>query len=229
MANGFERRGTRRSAGAMGAAGVLLWLLLVAVGGGFLQATYVKYSSLASPAYAMFVSRHGWLWCHLAGGGLGVVLGLVQLLTQRWPRLWRVHRMSGRVYFAAMLVAMVGAVGLIATSPAPTGIRVAFSSTLLAWLVTGGAGLVAILRRNVAAHRRWMLGAYLVTLAPAVFRLSLAGVVAQGLAPSPDLIAWMLWGSWAAPLLLYALWLKLAGAAHRGSWAEGAALRHDRA
>lgn len=221
--------GRRSGRGISVAASAAVVLALGWLGIGFLHAAYLKYAALDSPAYAMFLLRRGWLWCHLAGGGLGVVLGLVQLLTQRWPRLWRVHRVSGRVYFAAMLVAMVGAVGLIATSPAPTGIRVAFGSTLLAWLVTGGAGLVAILRRNLAAHRRWMLGAYLVTLAPAVFRLSLAGVVAQGVAPSPDLIAWMLWGSWAVPLLLYALWLKLAGAAHRGSWAEGAALRHDRA
>lgn len=212
-----QARRARRRASVTGMAGVLLWLGLAVVGGSFLHAAYGKYASLASPAYAMFVARHGWLWCHLAGGSVGVVLGLVQLLTQRWPRLWRVHRVSGRVYFAAMLVAMVGAVGLIATSPAPMGIRVAFSATLLAWLVTGGAGLMAILRRDVATHRRWMLRAYLVTLAPAVFRLALAGVVAQGIAPSPSLIAWMLWGSWAVPLLVY----------QAGTWATGSAARRD--
>ena len=135
--------GGRSGRGISVAASAAVALALGWLGIGFLHAAYLKYAALDSPAYAMFLLRRGWLWCHLAGGGLGVVLGLVQLLTQRWPRLWRVHRVSGRVYFAAMLVAMVGAVGLIATSPAPMGIRVAFGSTLLAWLVTGGAGLVA--------------------------------------------------------------------------------------
>lgn len=198
---------SHRAGPMFGAAGVLLWLVLAAVGGSFLHAAYLKYSSLASPAYAMFVTRHGWLWCHLAGGGLGVMLGLVQLLTQRWPRAWRVHRWSGRAYFAGMLVAMVGAAGLIATSPAPMEIRIAFAATAVAWLVTGGIGLVAILRPDVLAHRRWMVRAYLVTLAPAVFRLALAGAVDHGIAPSPGLIAWMLWASWVVPLFAYQLGL----------------------
>lgn len=214
------RRGGR---GVPMAASVAVLLALGWLGIGFLHAAYLKYAALDSPAYAMFLLRRGWLWCHLAGGGLGIVLGLVQLVTQRWRGAWAVHRWSGRVYFAAMLVAVVGAAGLIATSPAPLSIRLAFSATAVAWWVTAGFGLAAILRRDVGAHRRWMLRAYLVTLAPAVFRLALAGVVGAGLAPSPGLIAWMLWGSWAVPLLLYALWRKLAGAAR----AERATLRHD--
>ncbi|RXR05968.1 DUF2306 domain-containing protein [Pseudoxanthomonas composti] len=189
----------------LAAAGLVLWLALAVLGGDFLHAAYLKYSSLASPAYAMFLARRGWLWCHLAGGSLGVVLGLVQLITQRWPRALGVHRWCGRAYFAAMLVAVFGAAGLIATSPAPMSIRVAFSATMLAWLVTAGVGLVKILRRDVQAHRRWMLRAYVVTLAPAMFRLGLATAVGQGIAPSPGLIAWMLWGSWALPLLVLGL------------------------
>lgn len=207
----------RGLATVLAVAGVLFWLALAALGGDFLHAAYLKYSSPASPAYAMFLARRGWLWCHLAGGSLGVLLGLVQLITQRWPRAWGVHRWCGRAYFAAMLVAVFGAAGLIATSPAPMSIRVAFSATMLAWLVTAGAGLVKILCRDVQAHRRWMLRAYLVTLAPAVFRLALAGAVGQGIAPSPGLIAWMLWASWALPLMVY--WL--------GAWAvEGRVQRN---
>ncbi|MET0290654.1 MAG: DUF2306 domain-containing protein [Pseudoxanthomonas sp.] len=186
---------------------------LAALGGDFLHAAYLKYASLASPAYAMFLTRRAWLWCHLAGGSVGMVLGLVQFATQRWRRTWRVHRGCGRAYCIAMLVAMVGAAGLIATSPAPFAIRAAFTATSLAWLVTAGLGWWAIRRGQVQAHRRWMVRAYLVTLAPAVFRLALAAVVGHGVAAAPGLIAWMLWGSWVLPLPVYALgaWVMVAG------------------
>ncbi|MET0290652.1 MAG: DUF2306 domain-containing protein [Pseudoxanthomonas sp.] len=184
---------------------MLMWLVLAVLGVGFLHAAYLKYAALDSPHYAMFLTRRGWLWCHLAGGTVGVVLGLLQFVTQHWRRAWRVHRGSGRVYVVAMLVAQVGAAGLIATSPAPVSIRLAFAATGVAWCVTAGVGLAAIQQRNIEAHRRWMTRAYLVTLAPAVFRLALASAVAHGWAPAPDLIAGLLWSSWLVPLLLHAL------------------------
>ncbi|WP_345781311.1 DUF2306 domain-containing protein [Pseudoxanthomonas sp.] len=199
-----------RSTAAFGVVGIVLWLALGVLGVGFLHAAYLKYASLDSPAYAMFLSRRGWLWCHLAGGVVGIVLGLLQFATQRWRRAWRLHRWSGRVYFVAMLVAMFGAAGLIATSPAPVVIRLAFTATSLAWLVTAGFGLAAIRRGRVQAHRRWMVRAYLVTLAPAVFRLALAFAVGHGVAPTPALIAVMLWGSWVLPLLVHALGQRVA-------------------
>lgn len=66
------------------AASVVVLLALGWLGFGFLHAAYLKYAAQDSPAYAMFLLRRGWLWCHLAGGGLGIALGLVQLVTQRW-------------------------------------------------------------------------------------------------------------------------------------------------
>lgn len=202
----------RRSGLAVRLGWGLLWLALAALGFEFLHAAYLKYASLDSPAYAMFLSRRGWLWCHLGGGVLGIVLGTLQFATQRWRGHLQVHRWVGRVYFAGMLVAMFGAAGLIATSPAPWVIRLAFTATSLAWLVTAAMGLVAIRRRRVEAHRRWMMRAYLVTLAPAVFRLALAGAVSHGIAPSPDTIALLLWCSWVLPLLVYALGRRVAAA-----------------
>ncbi|WP_371180786.1 DUF2306 domain-containing protein [Xanthomonas sacchari] len=181
----------------------LLWLVLAAVSAEFVRHVYLKYAALDSPAYAMFMTRRGWLWCHLGGGAVGLLLGALQFATQRWRRWPRLHRWVGRVYFAGMAVAMVGAVGLIATSPAPPAIRVAFAATALAWLVTGSVGLVAIWRGQVLRHQRWMVRAYLATLAPVVFRLSLPFAVSLGIAPSPGLIALLLWASWVVPLSVY--------------------------
>lgn len=207
----------RRGRPAARVAWALLWLALAAFAAEFVRHVYLKYAALDSPAYAMFLTRRGWLWCHLGGGAAGIVLGTLQFATQRWRRQAWVHRWVGRAYFAGMLVAMLGATALIATSPAPMPIRVAFAATEAAWLVVASIGLVAILRGQIEVHRRWMVRAYLVTLAPVIFRIALYGAVNAGIAPSPNTIAALLWGSWAVPLLAYALGRWLADAAKRGT------------
>ena len=188
-----------------------LWLLLAIASAEFLIAAYGKYRHLDSAAYGMFMTRRGWLWLHLAGGLTTVLLGPVQFLTQWRLRQPRLHRLTGRIYLVGMLVAATGATGLIATSPAPFAIRAAFAATALAWLTTALTGLAAILRGAVERHRRWMVRNYAVTLAPIIFRLSLPLAIAGGLAPSPTLIATLLWCSWIVPLLVCEAIRRLAG------------------
>lgn len=188
-----------------------LWLLLGFVSLEFLLAAYDKYRHLDSPAYGMFMTRRGWLWLHLAGGLTTVLLGPVQFLARWRRRNPRLHRLSGRVYLVGMLVAATGATGLIATSPAPFAIRLAFAATALAWLSTALTGLLAIRRGAVDRHQRWMTRNYAVTLAPVIFRLSLPATIASGLMPSPTLIATLLWCSWIVPLLVCEGVRRLAG------------------
>lgn len=177
----------------------------------FLHTTYWKYSGGDPASFALFLGRQGWLYAHLFGGALTLVLGLAQLLwtRQRLPR--PVHRWVGRVYVLGMVVGCVGAVGLIATSPAPASIRAAFAATMLAWVVTAGIAVAAILRRRVSVHRVWMIRNYLVTLAPVTFRLLLPAAMAIGIAPSPALIAGLLWVSWSLPLLVFEGILRVPG------------------
>lgn len=181
----------------------IVWLALGAISINFLLTVYGKYHHLDPGAYTMFWSRRAWLWTHLAGGALTIVLGPLQFLT-RWPRTYpRLHRRTGRIYMIGMLIACAGATGLIATSPAPFEIRTAFAATALAWLTTALVALIAIHRGRVPPHRHWMIRNYLVTLSPITFRILLEALVAMELVPSPAIIATLLWLSWLLPLLLY--------------------------
>lgn len=183
----------------------MLWLALAGVSLHFLLAVHAQYGQLDPAHYTMYWSRRGWLWLHIGGGVLGIVLGPLQFLT-RWPKARpQLHRWLGRTYIGGMLLACAAAVGLIATSPAPAAITTAFAGTALAWLLTALVAMISIRRGNVARHRRWMTRAYLVTLAPVLFRLLLPAWIASGRAPAPDAIALLLWSSWALPLLLHAL------------------------
>ena len=169
----------------------------------FLLGVFGKYSHVDPATYTMFWTRRAWLWTHLAGGTLAICFGLVQFLTQ-WPRAFNpVHRWTGRGYLAGILIAATGATGLIATSPAPFAIRLAFAATAWAWLITALVGLMAIGRGQVQVHRRWMIRAYLVTLAPITFRLLIRTPGVMTLAAPPDVIAALLWVSWVLPLVGY--------------------------
>ncbi|KAF1708684.1 DUF2306 domain-containing protein [Pseudoxanthomonas sacheonensis] len=181
----------------------MVWLVLGIISIHFLLTVYGKYHYPDPGSYTMFWSRRGWLWTHLAGGALTVVLGPLQFLT-RWPRAYpRLHRWMGRIYMVGMLIACTGATGLIATSPAPFEIRIAFTATALAWLTTALVALIAIHRGRVWPHRRWMIRNYLVTLSPITFRILLQAQIAMELAPSPAMIATLLWLSWLLPLVIY--------------------------
>ena len=182
---------------------VVAWLLALALVLHFLAVAQQKYTHLDAGAYGMFWSRRGWLWLHLGGGGIGMLLGATQFvarLRNAWPR---AHRWIGRIYLLAMLAGMAGAGGLVATSPAPPAIRIAFIATGLAWLVTAIMGYIAIRQRRTRDHRRWMIRNYLVTLAPASFRLALLVPGLMALSAPMLMIPLLLWASWALPLLAY--------------------------
>lgn len=184
----------------VGSAVVLLALGFISID--FLLNVYGKYQRLDPAAYTMFWSRRGWLWIHLAGGALTIILGPVQFVTQRLRTRLQPHRWTGRIYMTSMLVACVGATGLIATSPAPFEIRTAFAATALAWLATALAGLVAVHGGALSAHRRWMIRNYIVTLAPITFRALMEVPGVMGLASPLVVIACLLWMSWLLPLLI---------------------------
>ena len=184
----------------VGTAVVLATLAAICIN--FLLSVYAQYHRLDPDAYTMFWTRRGWLWTHLAGGALTISLGLVQFLTQ-WPRAYpRLHRWTGRLYIAGMLIACVGAMGLVATSFAPFEIRSAFVITTFVWLTTAWFALGAIYRGQVSSHRRWMIRNYLVTLSPITFRLFLQMAIAIKFAPSSEMIAILLTLSWLLPLLI---------------------------
>jgi uncharacterized membrane protein len=192
--------GRSRLVWRVGSAVVLLALGIISIN--FLLTVYGKYHQLDPAAYTMFWTRRGWLWIHLAGGALTIILGLVQFLTQ-WPRAYpQLHRWTGRIYMTGLLIACVGATGLIATSPAPFAIRAAFAATALAWLTTALAGLIAIHGGRVRSHRRWMVRNYLVTLSPITFRALIEVPGVMEIAPPPVMIPMLLWLSWLLPLLI---------------------------
>jgi hypothetical protein len=95
---------------------------------------------------------------------------------------------------------------------APTSVggspgTVGFSVLALLWLYTGTMAFVAIRRRDVTTHRRWMIRNYALTFAAATLRIELGVLQLGGLAfdVAFPIVAW---SSWTLNALAVELWLR---------------------
>src|SRR5262245_2467570 len=101
---------------------------------------------------------------------LALLVGAVQFsarLRQARPAL---HRVAGRVFFAALLVGVAGAVIKIVRGDLYGGTlsRLQFSGMAATTLVCATMGAVAARRRRLVAHERWMWRTYLVVWSSSV-------------------------------------------------------------
>jgi len=123
-----------------------------------------------------------------------------------------------------MLVACVGAAGLIATTPAGFGLQLAFAATGLAWLFTALMGFIAIRRKLPHVHRRWMVRNYIVTFTFVTFRAATLIPGVMELAPPSVMIPTLLWLGWVVPLLAYEAGVAMS--MKKNSWQPAMPERH---
>ena len=122
-----------------------------------------------------YAPRPGWVriafYTHIVFGGLALLLSPVQLSSRVRARVPRLHRATGRVVLVA--IALAGTAGFLLSwfnTAGPIG-TAGFGTLAVLWVVFAGLGLRAILRRDVATHRRWMLRTFALTYAAVTLRL----------------------------------------------------------
>lgn len=144
---------------------------------------------------------------HFFGAGLALLLVPLQAsarVRQRWPGL---HRIGGGLSAGGILVAGIG--GLVMATDAHRGwaTGVGFAILALLWLAVTGLGVAAAVRRDFAAHRRWMLRCMALTTAAITLRLMLAAGAVLGLPFDAVYIA-AAWTSWLFNLAVAEAWLR---------------------
>jgi uncharacterized membrane protein len=106
---------------------------------------------------------------HIVGAALFALVGALQFLPRFRRRHLSWHRWAGRVLAVAGLAVAGSALWLTLLTPPKPGtgdllflFRLVFATAMAACLV---AGVAAIRRRDVAAHRAWMIRAYAIGVA----------------------------------------------------------------
>ena len=173
--------------------------------------------SLVMPNMAHFLTEAPWrLWAHILGGPLALALAPLQLsvwLRRRWPR---VHRWSGRLYGAAVLITGLAGMTLAPTSDASNFTWAGFVVLGVLWLFSTFKGIQFAMRGDLARHRWWMERSIALTFAAVTLRLIMYPLMASGwsVAQTYDITAW---GSWVLNLAILEIWQRKRKAAPEGA------------
>lgn len=142
---------------------------------------------------------------HFAGGGASLALGPWQFLSGARRRWRTLHRWMGRLYGIAIVVG--GGAGLVLATVAQGGIvsRLGFGALAVSWLSTLALAVRHAWRGEIAAHRRWMVRNFALTLAAVTLRFYIPGTMMAGIAfeKAYVFIAWLCW----VPNLVVAEWM----------------------
>jgi uncharacterized membrane protein len=123
-------------------------------------------------------------YVHVTCGGLALLLSPLQFATRLRTRVPRVHRTIGRVVLAA--IALAGSAGLVLAPHSLAGAvgTAGFGLLAVLWLTCAATAFRSIRRRDVTAHRRWMVRTFALTYAAVTLRLWLGVMIAGQIALS---------------------------------------------
>jgi uncharacterized membrane protein len=147
------------------------------------------------PGIASNRYRPVWLTLHAGFAATALLIGAVQfskVLRQR--KAW-IHRWVGRVYLTSCLVGAMAGLVLATGSSSGAIASIGFGGLAIAWIVTNVLGWYHAREWRFAAHRRWMIRSWALTLSAVTLRLYIPLAEAVGLPelPAYQAIAFLCW------------------------------------
>ncbi len=144
---------------------------------------------------------------HVIFGPIALISGPFQFSPKLRQRRLTLHRNLGKIYVAACLLS--GLAGLVAAQYTPGGwvTQLGFSGLAVSWLYTTTRAWTAIRRKQVEAHRRWMILSFSLTLAAVTLRIYLPllqGVAGLSFIESYQVVGWL---CWVPNLVVAGIWL----------------------
>lgn len=132
------------------------WAILVFLALRFIARDALRYFTLDEAIFGRFWPRRIWLLAHIVGGMLALLLGPLQFWSGLRRRALSVHRWTGRLYLAGVLVAAGSAFHLIFFIPPSDGgwvTGVALFTLAFVWLTASGMALVSIRNGSIGSHK----------------------------------------------------------------------------
>ena len=155
---------------------------------------------------AVYTEYRTWLMLHIGGAIVAILAGPWQFWSAFRARHLKWHRRIGKTYLAGVAVGSVS--GLYLAFYAYGGFVTHAGFALLA-ILWGGTALTAfgrIRRREVEAHREWMVRSYSLALAGVTLRFWIPVLLALGV-PFDEVYQTVAWLAWVPNLLVAELYL----------------------
>jgi uncharacterized membrane protein len=113
---------------------------------------------------SLFNASPIWVTLHLIGGSVVLITGPLQFARRIRIRFVDFHRLSGKVYIIGAFIAGLSALRLSVASPC-VPCRVSLFILAVLTLATTFAAWWSIKRRNITAHRQFMIRSYICAIA----------------------------------------------------------------
>jgi uncharacterized membrane protein YozB (DUF420 family) len=181
----------------------LAWAGIVALAVTFvIKYVLFYYRHYDSASFDPYWPRRGWLFLHINGGTLALLMGPWQFWTGLRRRNLKIHRWTGRLFLLGVAMGITGSVGLIATTTYGWAFATGLAGLASAWLVTTGMAYYSIRKGLVELHKEWMIRAYVVTFAFVTFRILSDYGPTSRLQPENDRSITISWACWVVPLAI---------------------------
>jgi len=147
---------------------------------------------------------YGWALMHAASSATALLIGPLQFVARLRQRRPTMHRAVGIAYVTACLAGGLSALPLAMGSVAGPLTSAGFIALAIAWMATTVIAVQRIATGKVAAHRRWMIRSFALTLSALTLRIYLfvSGVLGMDYFLAYPVIAWACW----LPNILAAEW-----------------------
>lgn len=181
--------------------GMLLVLFLIALN--FIASEF-KYFRFNETTYGRYWDIKWWLIGHLTGGIAALIIGPFQFWTAFRNTYLKLHRLLGKIYVIAILIASLSSVYMAWTHAIEIHWTWAFALQTLgiAWFCTAFMAYWTIRKRKIQQHKEWMIRSYVLTFAFVAFRWinELPFVVELG--DFAERAPTIIWVSWVVPLFI---------------------------
>lgn len=151
--------------------------------------------------YDHIESRRTLFLMHVIAAPLALALGVFQFVPNLRARRPGLHRWMGRVYALSILVGGLASLALAFNAPGGAVAGFGFGILALLWLISTGKAVIHAMRRELEAHRAWMIRSFALTFAGVTLRLYLAGFMLMGVG-YVEASVWLAWLCWIPNLVV---------------------------
>ncbi len=182
-------------------AAVLAWGGIVALALGFVfKYVLFYYRHYDAASFDTYWPRRFWLFLHINGGTLALLMGPFQFWTGLRRRNLEIHRWTGRVFLCRDAPGIGGAICMANLAVGTWAFEVGLMGLASAWLVTTAMAYYSIRKGLVPLHKEWMIRAYVVTFAFVFFRILSDYTPMSRLRPENERDITIAWACWVVPL-----------------------------
>ena len=144
---------------------------------------------------------------HALSGGIVLISGPLQFNRRLLSKTQQIHRVLGRTYVTAIWISSIGGLWSAIFFEVDLAARIVFGVLSILWFSTTTIAFLRILKRDIAAHREWMIRSFSLSLFFVTFSFWVPGLTSTNL---PEAISYPLavFLSWSLNLMVAEVWIR---------------------